>query len=109
MINVTDENGLHWVATVDTTFCLQQKLPLPTFSTGFVSLRHTLVMNLKLVNQRGRCVTHALNLRNPLQIAYAYSAPKTHYERTHDTPERDYFGDAEDLFVSEVTADFTVT
>lgn len=108
-LSVTDKNGLHWAALVDTTFYLQQKFPLPTFSAGFVSLRHTLVMKLKLVNQRGRVVTHALSLRNPLQIAHASSAPKAPFERTHDTPEVDYFDDAEDLFVSEFITLFTFT
>lgn len=100
IFNIADDNGLHWAATVDTTFYLQQKFPLPTFSTGFLSLRHTLVMNLKLFNQRGRRVTHALTLRNPLQIAYASSAPKAHLETMHDTPDVDYFDDTEDSFVS---------
>lgn len=97
---IVDENGLHWAAEVDTVFHLKQKqLPTPTFSSGFVSLRHTLVMNLKLVNQRGRAVTQSLCLRNPLQITYASKAPKAHLDRMHDTLGMNQFDNVQNLYV----------
>ena len=100
---ITDENGLHWAAQVNATFYIPaQQPPPPTFSTGFVSLRHTLAMDLKLVNQRGRAVTQSLTFRNPLQIAYASNERQTHVDRMPDLPTIDYFDTIKESCVSEL-------
>lgn len=68
---VIDKQGPYWVADIDITAVLQKRdLPVPTFSVGFVSARHTLVMVVKPLNKMGHGAAPSFNLRAPLQIAY---------------------------------------
>ncbi|KAJ2977495.1 hypothetical protein NQ176_g4339 [Zarea fungicola] len=71
---MSDKRGPYWVANIDVTVVLQKRdLPIPTFSVGFVSARHILVIVVKPLNKMGHGAAPPFNLRAPLQIAYGPS------------------------------------
>jgi hypothetical protein len=68
---LTDKSGAHWQTTTRAVLSLQcDDCPLPTFSSGFVSVRYALVIRMRIFNRKGHSALRSLRLRCPLQIAY---------------------------------------